>query len=341
MSSGQTIPSKPSITPLHQQENTSTKPESQPQSALPNDDFLKSQELNKCVLPTSGKISDQAIDLGLVDRDILSWTENRYAWKANLRLSSSKLTDNIMELAHSSRCFLPDKPLNITPSVPTILQAYENVSGLQEFIKKLQTSLGTHSAFAIASSSWTDTFRHSSQVTRPGCHLLDVFVVTDDGAVHLWSVFTSSVHTDHQWEYLMEVGRLTKLKLITGTTHTEVPDQFHIQCHHYSLETKDTRSTTAYRKAPNCSLSITCRMLASLLLQRETYICNHIGERYPFNLTSTQMEHILETDSVSFNYIEGSPGSGKTFIAFYLCEKFGRNNTVVICSTKPYFKLLR
>ena len=286
--------------------------------------------------------SEKAINLGLAHKDSLSWTENRLNWDHNVKRASLALRVNIEALAHKSSCLTPCNPITITPNELNIRCSQTHTSTNRVF-DALKRHIGKRKGFTLVADKWVSALTppDSLQLQKPRHHLVDLFTVCDDGSAILWAVVESSSTSDDEvtehWQYLMSSGRITKLKILLSCPLPTQLKWLKIDCQLHILNSPDPMITAdVYQSEIRCSKDIRTA-LATLMLSQPSYIQTCIGEQLTFHLTCTQMECILNSNTVRFNLIEGAPGSGKSFIGFYLCNKFGMERTVFLCSTKPYF----
>ena len=292
-------------------------------------------------------ISKRDISKGVRKLTKLSWTSHTNDWERNLQHDPINCADNINHLAHTSRIFKTGNPLNVTPGIDTICSVTGKAAEIRNVFQCIHKHMHCNDGFAFASDSFILNIEHDIELHKPPGHMFDVLGVEINGVIHLCSVARRCVdqeHRDELWAYLMESGRVLKLKMMTCLP-PNMPDRLTdipIHCHLLSLDglyEKHTETDPGKQSQPH-QLDMVQRILATLFLGRNTYIKTALGDDYTIHLTSKQMQCILEADCVRFNIIEGAPGSGKSFLAYYICGRYQKDDIVYVSSTKPYHKLL-
>ena len=80
--------------------------------------------------------------------------------------------------------------------------------------------------------------------------------------------------------------------------------------------------------------------ILGLLLNHTSQVKNRLGTEWHCQMTSDQMQQLLNTSLTSFNFIVGPPGSGKSIMAHHICDFFGgqddKSKVRYIC-TQPGF----
>ena len=292
-------------------------------------------------------ISERDISKGVSKLTKLSWTSHTNDWERNLQHDPINCADNINDLAHTSTLLQTSNPLNVTPGIDTICSAIGKATEIRNVFQCIHEHMNCNEGFAFASDSFILNIEHDIKLHKPLGHMFDVLGVEINGVVHLCSVARRCVDQtkrDELWAYLMQSGRVLKLKMMTCLP-PNMPDRLTdipIQCHLLSLDglyEKHTKADPGKQSQPH-QLEMMQRILATLFLGRNTYIKTALGDDYTIHLTSKQMQCILEADCVRFNIIEGAPGSGKSFLAYYICGRYQNHNTIYVSSTEPYHKLL-
>ncbi len=81
------------------------------------------------------------------------------------------------------------------------------------------------------------------------------------------------------------------------------------------------------------------RALPFVLLSKECPLTRLAGKQTAITLSAKQLEVLHNNDRV--NYVYGPAGSGKSYTAALLCQMYGRDKSVYICTTMAFVEYLK
>ncbi len=148
-------------------------------------------------------------------------------------------------------------------------------------------------------------------------------------------------------QYLMVTGRMIKYRLIQNLP--QGMPALRIQC---ALSSPDARTPTPVEaesakmqkqlQNASCKTSVNFkslqRALAMVILSRESPLTRCASDQTSILLSAKQAEVLTHRGKV--NYIQGSAGCGKSWVAVELYRMHGGGNTVYICTTEPFLEFL-
>ncbi len=273
----------------------------------------------------------------------LDWSENKRDWQKYVKIKDVEITDILTSCA----MLQPQLPMNVTPSRDQLQYMFQSVGDMERVLATCTKDSDVR-GFAIACKSWRSIVSSKTD-QRPKGHICDILTVSEEGRIHFWVIVA---HWDKSnimqtMGYLMTTGRMIKYQLVQNWSHG-VPTVF-IQCGLSSTgartqETLEVESATMqthlhqfYSKS-TVDFKTLQRALAMVILSRESPITRCAADEASILLSAKQAEVLMHRGKV--NYIEGSAGCGKSWIAVELYRMHGGDSSVYICTTKSFLQFL-
>lgn len=277
----------------------------------------------------------------------LTWTENKHNWKENLSEKFIDITEYINDFTNESTVLRTSYPLNFTPHKETLLTRHKHLKDFEKAIASIEQVNGEVKGFGIVSPKWLSNIDPQNQIHTPQHQVMDVFVMNETGAIHFWTIINHKsdskaevMHVESvAWEYLFLCGRITKRALL-NCDQTFYRGDITVQCHLYNL-----RSGVCRRSKPKLTIHVHDQSshfqalrarLSAALFKQTSHVKNRLGCERGVYLTGQQMRNVMFSDSNTFNYIEGAPGSGKTYLALHVCSRFEIKEVGYVCTTVPF-----
>ncbi len=288
----------------------------------------------------------------------LNWTDNKKNWMSNLKISDSadiNLKDFTLDVLN------PSTPMRFTPGQDAIWHLFPNEVHMQEVLDKV--SRQNSDSFGLVLKQVASILPLHIDVCQPTHHICDILTISKDGNVCIWMIVkehaTGSLMAKDQYTYMWTAGRMLKHQLYRYGCPS-----LSLQCILYSVAEKtchafpqkDFANRDGLRdwQAITAELSQEClswlspiekefdalqQALARMILSKESFLKRSIGKEIQMQLSAQQMAVILKTGKI--NYIQGPAGSGKTYCAFFLCERAGKDKSLYFCTTDAFLKFLQ
>ena len=185
----------------------------------------------------------------------------------------------------------------------------------------------------------------------------DLLVVCADGSINLTSVVEGySDISDYEAhsrvvckvmkrEILLSIEERQCRKLSSRVSFTITPFVYDLHKEvllpvPFSTDMGLAIQTVKHIQPKVADLSLMKTGILGLLLNHTSQVKNRLGTAWHCQVTSDQMQQLLNTSLTSFNFIVGPPGSGKSIMAHHICNFFGgqgdKSKVRYIC-TQPGF----
>ncbi len=342
------------IKPISAQETTSGKYEPHAHSSESSDSGLETERpsgnaegQSKEMKPEGTSETDYVADFSLYDK--LVWTQNKKGWENYVTVNEP----TIEKMIAACPVWEVTDPMSITPNKDTLKCLFESPEDMEETLSTVDMK---EPGFAVVCKTWKFHVSNCNTETLPTGHICDILTVSARGRVSLWVICNGCSKGDVscQMEYLLVTGRLIKYQLIN-----KVPADLSnlcIECHLFY----PTASATRYDGADGakgaadeiferqndilrlCGEAVAFeslqRALALVILSKESPLKRDVSDKTTITLSAQQAKLLLYKDKV--NYVSGPAGSGKSWTAAYLCNLYGKNNSVYVCTTTEFVQYL-
>ncbi len=265
----------------------------------------------------------------------IGWTTHKRNWMSNVTFADHSLTDSARQFIASCGILVPSNPICFAPE-GLLLRLLGSPTKEEKLLSAIRTKSQSPQAFALVSPPWL----RQPDITRPRCHVCDIFVLSDSGHAYFWTVFVES-ELSHEmaelYSYAIEAVRCTKEKL-PGQTAAQA---FSAECYLYNTtrdQIQKEPELQQYMKSflhNQNDLKHVQAILVELIVREETPMKNAIGEACGYKLSAQQQEVILKREGASVIVIHGPPGSGKTLLASHMLQQSDRpSDGLYICTNE-------
>ncbi len=279
--------------------------------------------------------------------DALDWSTNKKDWESYVYGEAP----TIEKIVDSSHLWQPTRPMTVTPDKECMGRWFRSREDMEELLSVLDTK---EPGFAIACKTWMFHLLADERESRPAGHICDILTVSSTGRVRLWVICgdDDGQNVGCQLEYLMLTGRMIKYQLVSK----RVGDLSNlcIECRLFFPSTS-ARKCDIVRSPMEESLEMQSHILgfcedgvifeslqkalAMVILSKESPLKRPVGSETAITLSSQQAEVLFNRGRV--NYVCGPAGSGKSFTAAFLCNLYGKDNSVYICTTMEFVEYLK
>ncbi len=276
----------------------------------------------------------------------LDWTSNKKDWEKDLTVKEHQEIDEILA---SCNMLKPQLPMTVTPEREQLQYMFQSENDMNHVLATCNTGRNVR-GFVIACKSWRSIVSNNKRVERPEGHICDILTVSEDGRIHFWVVIADVDETNslQVMEYLMITGRMMKYRLVQNWC--QGARQLFIRCGlsspvAWTLTSAEAESEEMQNHLDRftCNKSVNFkalqRALATVILSRESPLTRCVSDQASILLSAKQAEVLMHRGKV--NYIQGSAGSGKSWIAVELYRMHGGDNSVYICTTETFLEFLR
>ncbi len=276
----------------------------------------------------------------------LDWANNKRNWRSILNRNDQSSCDIIK----SCDIWQPTKPMHVTPDKQSLIHLFSSEKELTQLLEHVDPGCAS---FAIVHRSWISLLPIQVNIPQPGAHICDILTVSEQSEVCLWVIIkdTSEFVIWEQVEYMFTLGRMMKHQLCEHSLHCpsiSISCRLHSPVSHVNVlignfmqgqEVNSVANQIATVFQESGKFEYIQLSIATLLLTKNTNITNCIGDEISLKLSQKQAAGLIKGTKV--NYISGPPGSGKTICALYLYRKYGKNNSVYVCTTRPFLNYLK
>ncbi len=291
--------------------------------------------------------SDDEVDFARFNR--LEWSKNKKDWQSYVH-GETRTIDTIV---NSCSLWKPTKPMTVTPD-PAVLTRQRWFASVKDMVNTLSAVDTKEPGFAVVCKTWKFHISNSEIEPRPPAHICDILTVSNYGRVCLWVICSDHDEqtVSYQMEYLLTTGRMIKYRLIQEEGDSDLSNLC-IECRLFYPSTVAQRYGTvssAVRESLEMQnhVWVICndrvkfeslqRALALVILSKETPLKRPVGSQTAITLSVQQLEVLHNKDRV--NYVSGPAGSGKSYTAALLCQMYGRDNSVYLCTTREFAEYL-
>ncbi len=268
----------------------------------------------------------------------VSWTTHRSDWEKHIvQDDACSLESSANKYATSSEVFTPSDPIIFSPA--HMLKALLGKTSVMNRVRgEIKARLDSQRAFAIVSPSWLRHIGKEEAAERPGSHIGDILLVTENGSVYLWTIVQHGNTDDNlQKAYFMTAARLTKLLLLKDQDKKSV---LRVDCYLYILEENivkepEFQQYTRSFFANTLGLKYIQENLAQNIVTRETYLKNVIGEACGYKLSAEQWHVVTQGTNAQVMVVSGPPGSGKTLLCSHCIQVKGSKRESIYVSMNP------
>ena len=299
------------------------------------------QQAPKDVCHTDG--IDEVPSVDYSSYKTLDWTKNKKDWEKYVNIKKIEIN----EILTSCDMLQPHLPMTVTPERTQLQYMFQSESDMERVLSTCRTDEGVP-GFAIACKSWWSIVSNKPD-ERPQNHICDILVVSEKGKMNFFVIVadTSEENILQAMKYLMITGRMLKYQLVRNWSQ-DVP-AFFIQCSLCSPDARtqfppEVESTEMQmhlhhfsEKSP-INFKVLQQALAMVILSRESPLTRCAADQASILLSAKQAEVLMHRGKV--NYIQGSPGCGKSWIAVLLYKMHGKEKTIYICTTNSFLKFL-
>ncbi len=278
----------------------------------------------------------------------LDWSTNKKDWETYVHGE----TPTIETVVNSCSLWKPTTPMNVTPDKTTLEQWFASLENLEKTFSAVDTK---EPGFALACKTWTFHIPDRERDMQPPGHICDILTVSGKGRVCLWVICSecNAQFITYQKEYLLVTGRMIKYQLIHGAGCEDLSDLC-IECRLFcpnteaqkldALSSEMAESLEMQKYIWNfCHHGIKFeslqRGLAWIVLSKESPLKGPVGKQTSITLSAQQVGVLFNKYRV--NYISGPAGSGKSYTAALLCQMYGKDNSVYICTTTEFLEYLK
>ena len=270
----------------------------------------------------------------VIPDNTLSYKQHSTAWTS--RVVEIPTTHELSEdVVNAFDIFKMSQPMNVTPSWDTIIK---NHPKLQSVLSRLDNEMGESFA-VVASPSLFQCF--NSDVTIPQCpHLVaDIMSMNTNGKLLICSVCEnggSPQEEKKQVTYVNILNRVVKKKLLQiEGKHMDHVVRLYIHTHVYRLTGTDHTPpddiVTEIFRGTTEDVEIIKTRIAHLLLEKQGYLHDAIGEQISLYFSPRQIAIALNCMQHSVSIVTGAPGTGKSLVLQELCRMNGRDKSIYVC----------
>ena len=257
-----------------------------------------------------------------------SWTSGSDYWLRETGVFQNMSKADLISLAEA-RMLKPECPMTVTPEQNILVNTLRNVAGgISDAFLYIAKYHSEAKAAAVGCKQIVDLFPDIAGPSTPVDHVADKLVLTEEAAIHLWTISRSAMHLPNQKQYLFDAMRRLKMLILQmaqkicqrlGVFVSNISITGHIYCLDTGQSELDTiEQMPKVDRPPLKALQMT---LAALLLIGETLVRDRLGDELLICLTKDQVETLAMSSMAQVSVIQGPPGSGKTVMAMYLCDK--------------------
>ena len=245
-------------------------------------------------------------------------------------------------------------PMTMAPDRSTLYRQIGVETGdMQRAWNTFDSNYQGVSSVCIGSERFSALLPVLSHITLPIGHVADLLVLSEDATLDIWTLHNSQSTTSVNQLYVFDIVRNLRLSILVMATQLQLSHKLsgiHIKGHLLNLQSGEHSDIPAHYSTniePGNTLIVTQMVLAKLLLEGDTHIKDRLGQEILVSLTRGQMERILSLDMPQISIIRGPPGSGKTIMALYLCDrmktlwKLENHEIIYICPTAPLAAYIR
>ena len=277
----------------------------------------------------------------------LDWSKNKKDWESYVH-GETPTTETVV---NSCSLWKPTTPMTVTPDKDTLKRWFASTEHMEKTLATVDTR---EPGFAVVCKTWKSHILNTDGALRPPGHICDIVTVSNNGTIRLWVICSEddAHNIPSQLEYLLITGRMMKYQLVTAAEYTDLSNLC-IECRLLCPKTLVQRSnavssiiTESLEMQSNiwniCSDGVKFetmqRALAVIILSKDSSLKRSIAKQTAKTLSEQQVEVLYNNHRV--NYVTGEVGSGKSYTAALLCQMYGRDNGVYICTTNSLLKSL-
>ena len=267
-------------------------------------------------------------------RNTLSYKQHSSAWTSHaVHIPSTR--DLSEDVVNTFDMFKMSQPMNVTPSWDTLFKYHPH---LQSVLSILDSEMGESFA-VVAGPSLFQCFNSNMKI--PQCpHLIaDIMSMNTEGKLLICSVCEEGGSLQEEVEQVTYGNILTrvvkkKLLQIEGIPMDHVVRLYiHTRVYRltgtgyippYDIVTKIFSSTTK-------DVDTIKTRIAHLLLEKQGYLFDAIGEQISLYLSPRQIAITLNCMQHHVSIITGAPGTGKSLVLQELCRMNGRDKSIYVC----------
>ncbi len=273
----------------------------------------------------------------------LDWSKNKKDWEGYVHGE----TPTIETVVNSCSLWKPATPMMVTPDKETL----GNWFGSQEHMEKTLHAVDTKEpGFAVVCKTWKLHILNTETELRPPEHICDILTVSNKAKVCLWVICSN--HNEEtvgcQMEYLLTTGRMIKYQLVHAAGYGDLSNlciECRLFCPNTSVQRSDAVSSAISQSlqmqmciwkccTDEIKLESLQNALAWTILLKESPLKRSIGKQTAITLSEQQVQVLHNNHRV--NYVSGPAGSGKSYTAALLCQMYGKDNSVYICTTAEF-----
>ncbi len=278
----------------------------------------------------------------------LDWSNNKKDWESYVHGE----TPNIETIINACSLWKPTTPMTVTPDKAELVHWFASGEDMDKTLSKVHTN---EPGFAVVCKTWKFHISNSETVSPPQGHICDIVTVSSQCKICLWVICShhNEESANHQIEYLLTTGRMIKHRIVQEAGYEDLSNLF-VQCRLFcpntSVQMHGAVSSSVkesldmqehighfYKDGPRFeSLQ---RGFALVILSKESPLKRPLGNQTAITLSLQQLQVLSKRQRV--NYICGPAGSGKSYTAALLCQMYGRDKCVYMCTTVGFVEYLR
>ncbi len=296
--------------------------------------------------PSSDDATNASVDFSIVGK--LDWSKNKKDWEDYVHGE----TPTLETIVNSCSLWKPTTPMTVTPEKETLGRWFASQEHMEKTLHVVDTK---EPGFAVVCKTWKLHILDAETESRPPGHICDILTVSNKATVCLWVICSdyNEQTVGFQMEYLLTTGRMIKYQLVHAAGYGDLSNlciECRLFCPNKSMETADTVSSaiTESLEMQMCIWKLCTdgvkfeslqKAVAWIILLKESPLKRSIGKQTAITLSEQQVQVLHSNHRV--NYVSGPAGSGKSYTAALLCQMYGRENSVYICTTEAFVGYLK
>ncbi len=297
--------------------------------------------------PSSDVATNLPVDFCFQNK--LDWSKNKKCWERYVHGEAP----NIGTIVNSCSLWKPTKPMTVTPDKATLKHWFGSVEDMERTLSEVDTK---EPGFAVVCKTWKFHVSNSDTEARPPGHICDILTVSETGNICLWVICNDHDRPQvrYQIEHLLTTGRMIKYRVVEEAGDEDLSNIF-IECRLYcpnaSVQVYDTVNSAVkesldmqshirgFCNEKRVNFETLQRALALVILSKESPLKRPVGNQTTITLSIQQVEVLSNEERV--NYVCGPTGSGKSYTAALLCQMYGKDKCVYICTTVEFMEYLK